>query len=113
MRFDVDESNINQFIGKRYPSDEEYRAKYETPVKEKPGMAESERSTMTGTGTSADIIERIPLMTERLDVSKHVHKEEVTVTKVPYMETQTKEIPVTHEELRIIQTKVAVQMFQK
>ncbi len=101
VHFNVDESNINQFIGKRYPSDEEYRAKYETPVKEKTTMAGAGKSTMTETGTSADIIERIPLMSERLDVSKHVHKEEVTVTKVPYTETQTKEIPVTHEELRI------------
>jgi len=93
VRFDVDEANAKQFLGNRFPSDAEYRSKYETPVQEKP--------IMTETSASADIIERIPLMTERLDVSKHVHKEEVTVTKVPYMETQTKEIPVTHEELKI------------
>jgi uncharacterized protein (DUF779 family) len=41
VRFDVDEANAKQFLGNRFPSDAEYRAKYETPVQEKPIMTET------------------------------------------------------------------------
>ena len=38
VHFDVDEADANQFIGKKYPSDEEYRAKYEPQPKETPAI---------------------------------------------------------------------------
>jgi uncharacterized protein (TIGR02271 family) len=106
VHFEVDEANAKEFIGRGYPTDAEYRAKYEPPVREKPAMAAATMAPrMAQASTSGDILERIPLMTERLDVSKHVHQDEVTVTKVPYMETQTRDVPVMHEELRIEEAK--------
>jgi len=103
VRFDVSEAEANRLTGSKFPSDEEYRAKYEAPqareMQEKPSVA------APTTRTETDIIERIPLISERLDVSKHTHEEEVTITKTPYTETQTKDIPVTHEEISIEETK--------
>lgn len=96
LYFNVAEANANQFVGNSYPSDDAYRAKYETPTKEKP---------IATSGGASDIVERIPLMTERLVVTKHVHKGEVVITKIPYMETQTKDVAVTHEELRVEEVK--------
>ncbi len=49
----------------------------------------------------ADIETRIPLIEERLDVSKRVNTGEVTIAKEPVTETKTVEVPVTHEEVRI------------
>lgn len=95
--FDVDEANANQFVGNKYPSDAEYRAKYETSAREKPNV--------TPSSTAYENLERIPIMTERLDVTKHVHSDEVVITKTPYMETKTVDIPVTHEELKVEEVK--------
>jgi uncharacterized protein (TIGR02271 family) len=100
VRFDVSKENAEQFIGKTYPSDAEYRSKYMKPA-EKPAMP----TTAAAAAVSVDILERIPLMTERLEVNKHLHTEEVTITKVPYMETQTRDVPVMHEELTIEEAK--------
>jgi uncharacterized protein (TIGR02271 family) len=52
-----------------------------------------------------DIVERIPIMTEHLDVTKHMHEDEVVITKTPYMETQTRDVGVMHEEIRIEEAK--------
>jgi uncharacterized protein (TIGR02271 family) len=101
--FDVSQGDADQFVGTRFPSDAEYRAKYELRAEEKSAVTPTvipSRAVTNSTGAS-DIVERIPLLTERLDVSKHLHADEVTITKVPYMETQTKDIDVTHEELRV------------
>jgi uncharacterized protein (TIGR02271 family) len=50
---------------------------------------------------AADIETRIPLIEERLDVSKRVNTGQVTITKEPVTETKTVEVPVTHEEVRV------------
>ena len=47
----------------------------------------------------ADVETRIPLIEERLNVSKHTSTSEATITKEPTTETKTIEVPVTHEEL--------------
>lgn len=121
VHFDVDEADANQFIGKKYPSDEEYRAKYEPQPKETPAIipgmipgnpinTHSSNNSISEqqsnpinmqSGASSDVVERIPLMTEHLDVTKHVHEDEVSITKIPYKETQTKDIEVTHDEIRV------------
>jgi uncharacterized protein (TIGR02271 family) len=49
----------------------------------------------------ADVETRIPLIEERLNVSKHTSTSEATITKEPVTETKTVEVPVTHEELTV------------
>src|SRR5215210_9150713 len=46
-----------------------------------------------------DVETRIPLIEERLNVSKRTSTSEATITKEPVTETKTVEVPVTHEEL--------------
>ena len=48
-----------------------------------------------------DIETRIPVIEERLNVSKRVSTSEATITKEPVTETETVEVPVTHEEVSI------------
>ncbi len=102
VRFDVNESNAREFIRDKYPSDEEYRAKYETQPKEEPIVTPAVTSSAV-----YDNLERIPIMTERLDVTKHVHRDEVIITKTPYMETKTVDVPVMHEELKVEEVKAS------
>jgi uncharacterized protein (TIGR02271 family) len=49
----------------------------------------------------ADVETRIPLIEERLNVSKRTSTSEATITKEPVTETKTVEVPVTHEELSV------------
>ena len=49
----------------------------------------------------ADVETRIPLIEERLNVSKSTSTSEATITKEPVTETKTVEVPVTHEELTV------------
>ena len=51
--------------------------------------------------TPSDFETRIPLIEERLNVSKNTSTSEATITKEPVTETKTVEVPVTHEELTI------------
>jgi uncharacterized protein (TIGR02271 family) len=52
-------------------------------------------------GVPSDIETRIPLIEERLNVSKSRSTSEATITKEPVTETKTVEVPVTHEELKV------------
>jgi uncharacterized protein (TIGR02271 family) len=54
--------------------------------------------------TPSDIETRIPLIEERLNVSKNTSTSEATITKEPVTETKTVEVPVTREELTIERT---------
>ncbi len=101
VRFDVAEANANEFVGNKYPSDEEYRAKYEPKQQIAPAMVEAEKPVVIPSTGTSDIVERIPIMTEHLNVTKHMHEDEVIITKQPYMETQTRDVEVMHEEIRI------------
>ena len=49
----------------------------------------------------ADIETRIPVIEERLQVSKRASTDEATITKEPVTETRTVEVPVTHEEMTV------------
>src|SRR5215208_3708447 len=51
--------------------------------------------------TPSDVETRIPLIEERLNVSKSTSTSEATITKEPVTETKTIEVPVTHEELTV------------
>ena len=110
VHFDVSEMNAKEFVGNKYPTDEEYRAKYEPKPKmaTAPAMAAAARPVVipsSGPMAGTDIVERIPIMTEHLDVSKHMHEDEVVITKTPYMENQTRDVGVMHEEIRIEEAK--------
>jgi uncharacterized protein (TIGR02271 family) len=48
-----------------------------------------------------DVETRIPVIEERLGVSKTESKTEAKITKEPVTETKTVEVPVTHEELTV------------
>lgn len=50
---------------------------------------------------SQDVETRIPVIEERLKVSKRVSTDEATIRKTPMTETKTVEVPVTHEEVSI------------
>ena len=50
---------------------------------------------------ASDAETRIPLIEERLNVSKRTSTSEATITKEPVTETETVEVPVTHEEITI------------
>jgi uncharacterized protein (TIGR02271 family) len=54
----------------------------------------------------SDIETRIPLIQERLKITKTKTASDVTVKKVPRTETQTVEVPVTKEEL-VVETRPA------
>jgi uncharacterized protein (TIGR02271 family) len=47
----------------------------------------------------------VPLMEERLDISKRIGEDTTTITKKPITETKTVEVPVTHEEISIERRK--------
>ncbi len=51
--------------------------------------------------TPTDIEKTIPLIEERLNVSKRTSRSEATIRKEPVAETKTVEVPVTHEELTV------------
>jgi uncharacterized protein (TIGR02271 family) len=51
--------------------------------------------------TPSDVETRIPLIEERLNVSKRTSTSEATITKEPVTETKTVEVPVTHDELTV------------
>ncbi len=50
---------------------------------------------------SSDIETRIPVIEERLKVSKRTSTSEATITKEPTSEKKTIEVPVTHEEVKV------------
>ena len=54
----------------------------------------------------ADIEMRIPLIEERMEVSKKIRTDEATIVKEPVMETKTMEVPVSHEEIRVERRQV-------
>ena len=53
------------------------------------------------TNVSKETDTHVPLVEERVNVSKRESTEEATVTKEPVTETKTVEVPVTHEEVTI------------
>jgi uncharacterized protein (TIGR02271 family) len=83
LRFKVSEEDaINNFARDSPPSADEYY-KYKTP------------------NVPTDIETRIPVMAERLEVSKTESVMEATIIKEPVTETKTVEVPLIHEELII------------
>jgi len=83
LRFKLTEVEAkNKFVRDTPPSVQEY-SRYKTPDIPK------------------DIETRIPVMGERLDVSKRESTREATITKEPLTETKSVDVPVTHEEMTV------------
>lgn len=79
--FNASENDIQGFMRDSPPGNDEY-ARY-------------------GENAPADIETRIPVVEERLQVSKRASTTEATITKEPVTETKTVEVPVTHEEVTV------------
>jgi uncharacterized protein (TIGR02271 family) len=83
LRFKLTEAEAkNKFVRDTPPSVQEY-SRYKTPDIPK------------------DIETRIPVMGERLDVSKRESTREATITKEPLTETKSVDVPVTHGEMTV------------
>lgn len=107
MYFDVAENDAVKFVGSGAPSDTDCLPKYEAQVKAVPDLTNKPLAFIDTNASNnlSDIVERIPLMTQRLDVNKHTVKEEATITKIPYMENQSRDIPVMHQVITIERAK--------
>jgi uncharacterized protein (TIGR02271 family) len=92
--FNASESDLEDWKRDSPPDYSEY-ARYK----------KSERTEQEGVGkqevSSSDIETKIPLIEERLNVSRRTSTSEATITKKPVTETKTVEVPVTHEELKV------------
>ncbi|MGB7954508.1 MAG: DUF2382 domain-containing protein, partial [Candidatus Nitrosopolaris sp.] len=83
LRFKLTEAEAkNKFVRDTPPTAQEY-SRYKTPDIPK------------------DIETRIPVMGERLDVSKRESTREATITKEPLTETKSVDVSVTHEEMTV------------
>ena len=83
LRFKLTEAEAkNKFVRDMPPSAQEY-SRYKT------------------TDIPKDIETRIPVMGERLDVSKRESTREATITKEPLTETKSVDVLVTHEEMTV------------
>jgi uncharacterized protein (TIGR02271 family) len=107
MFFDVAESDAINFKGSGPLSDCDCQPKYEAQVMAVPDLANKPLAFQDTNASNnlTDIVERIPLMTQHLDVNKRTVKEEATITKVPYIEMQSKDIPVMHQVITIERVK--------
>jgi len=57
--------------------------------------------SQNGQDNQIDKSTTVPLMEERVDVSKRTEEDVVTITKEPVTETKTIEVPLTHEEISV------------
>jgi uncharacterized protein (TIGR02271 family) len=80
-------------------SKEEVKSRY---MRDSPPTAdEYSSSSRNAANVTEETDTHVPLMEERLNVSKQESAQEVTVTKEPVTETKTVEVPLTHEEVTI------------
>ena len=97
-KFYVPQNEVESYDGNilRFKlSEEEIKRKYsqDSPLARNTNTEKDE-------GESESESTRIPLVEERLDISKRdVTYKEATLTKEPVTETKTVEVPITHEEL--------------
>jgi uncharacterized protein (TIGR02271 family) len=95
LRFNIAKDEVkSRFMRDSPPTGNEYSSSY----KNMDVTAEEEQDK---SNVSQDTAARVPVMEERLNVSKEESTEDATVTKEPVTETKTIEIPVTHEEITI------------
>ena len=87
LRFNISKEEVkSRYMRDSPPTANEYSSSY---------TKDDKSNVSQGTDT------RVPLMEERLNVSKRKSAEEATITKEPVTETKTVDVPVTHEEVTI------------
>jgi uncharacterized protein (TIGR02271 family) len=92
LRFNISKEEVrNRFMGDSPPVADKYSSSYENA-----DVTEKDTANV-----SKETDSRVPLIEERVNVSKRESREEATVTKEPVTETKTVEVPVTHEEVTI------------
>jgi uncharacterized protein (TIGR02271 family) len=92
--FNASESDLEGWKGDSPPDYNEY-AQYKKPERTQQQEGGGKKESLS------DVEKRIPLIEERLNVSKHTSTSETTITKKPVTETKTIEVPVTDEELKV------------
>jgi uncharacterized protein (TIGR02271 family) len=97
--FNASETDLQGWKRDSPPVYDEY-ARYKTTTPSDKVTSEENVET-TQSRTTSDLETRIPLIEERLNVSKRTSTSEVTIRKEPVTETKTVEVPVTHEELTV------------
>jgi uncharacterized protein (TIGR02271 family) len=91
LRFNISKEVRNRFMGDSPPVADQYSSSYENA-----DVTEKDTANV-----SKETDSRVPLIEERVNVSKRESTEEATVTKEPVTQTKTVEVPVTHEEVTI------------
>ena len=95
LRFNISKEEVrNRFMGDSPPVADQYSS-YSS------SYADTEVRDKDTANVSKETDTRVPLIEERVNVSKRESTEEATVTKEPVTETKTVEVPVTHEEVTI------------
>ena len=95
LRFNVSKEEVrNRFMGDSPPVADQYSS-YSSSYRDTDVRDKDTANVSKETDT------RVPLIEERVNVSKRESTEEATVTKEPVTETKTVEVPVTHEEVTI------------
>jgi uncharacterized protein (TIGR02271 family) len=92
LRFNISKEEVrNRFMGDPQSVADQYSSSYRNADVREKDTANVSKETDT----------RVPLIEEKVNVSKRESTEEATVTKEPVTETKTVEVPVTHEEVTI------------
>lgn len=95
LRFNISKEEVrNRFMGDSPPVADQYSS-YSSSYRDTDVRDKDTANVSKETDT------RVPLIEERVNVSKRESTEEATVTKEPVTETKTVEVPVTHEEVTI------------
>ena len=93
LRFNISKEQVRKrFMGDSPPVADQYSSSY----RDADVIREKDTENV-----SKETDTRVPLIEERVNVSKRESTEEATVTKEPVSETKTVEVPVTHEEVTI------------
>lgn len=92
LRFNISKEEVrNRYMGESPPVADQYSSSYKNA-----DLTEKDTENIPKETDS-----RVPLIEERVNVSKRESTEEATVTKEPVTQTKTVEVPVTHEEVTI------------
>jgi uncharacterized protein (TIGR02271 family) len=92
LRFNISKEEVrNRYMGESPPVADQYSSSYKNA-----DLTEKDTENIPKETDS-----RVPLIEERVNVSKRESAEEATVTKEPVTQTKTVEVPVTHEEVTI------------
>ena len=95
LRFNISKEEVrNRFMGDSPPVADQYSS-YSSSYRDTDVRDKDTANVSKETDT------RVPLIEERVNVSKRESTEEATVSKEPVTETKTVEVPVTHEEVTI------------